>query len=88
MAEIPKAALAADSNGMMSAQTADRLLDHLARMVRLTGQSGGRIGRIQGMGLRYWTDRIETVINRTALFSSQQERAKRLLIELHTSDRA
>jgi hypothetical protein len=57
-------------------------------MVRLTGRSGGRISRIQGMDLNYWASRIVSVINKTDLFSSQQERAKLLLIELQSSDRA
>ncbi|OTP74522.1 hypothetical protein PAMC26510_16155 [Caballeronia sordidicola] len=40
------------------------------------------------MGLQYWTDRINAVIDETDRFSSQQERAKRLLIRLRSSDRA
>jgi hypothetical protein len=73
---------------MLSARNADEILDHLALMVRLTGRSGGRIARIQGMDLNYWASRIISVINKTVLFSSQQERAKLLLIELRSSDRA
>jgi hypothetical protein len=72
----------------MSARSADAILDHLSLMVRETGRDGGRIERIQGMGLRYWSERIRTVILETARFSSQQERAERLLIELRSSDRA
>jgi len=56
-------------------------------MVRETGRYCGRIDRIQGMDLHYWTGRINTVIDQTVSFSSQQERAKRLLDTLHASDR-
>ena len=73
---------------MLSARSADNMLDHLALMVRQTARCGGRIARIQGMDLDYWEDRINTVISKTDLFSSQQDRAKRLLIELRSSDRA
>jgi hypothetical protein len=73
---------------MLSARNADEILDHLALMVRQTGRSGGRIGRIQGMDLNYWSDRINTVINKTDPFSAQQKRAKLLLSELRSSDRA
>jgi hypothetical protein len=72
----------------LSARHADEILDHLALMVRRTARGSGRISRIQGMDLNYWVDRINTVINKTDLFSSQQERAKLLLIELRSSDRA
>ncbi len=72
---------------IMSARNADVILDHLSAMVRETGRYGGRIERIQGMDLRYWTGRITTVIDQTVLFSSQQERAKRLLARLCSSDR-
>ena len=72
----------------LSARHADEILDHLALMVRRTARGSGRIPRIQGMGLNYWVDRINSVINKTDLFSSQQERAKLLLIELRSSDRA
>ena len=71
----------------MSARNADVILDHLSTMVRETGRYGGRIDRIQRMDLRYWTGRINTVINQTNLFSPQQERAKRLLASLYSSDR-
>jgi len=64
------------------------MLDHLAVMVRQTARCGGRIARIQGMDLDYWEDRINTVIDKTDLFSSQQDRAKLLLVELRSSDRA
>lgn len=73
---------------MLSARNADQILDHLALIIRLTARSGGRIARIQGMDLNYWASRIISVINKTNLFSSQQERAKLLLIELRSSDRA
>jgi hypothetical protein len=73
---------------MLSARSADEILDHLAYMVRQTARCGGRIARIQGMDLNYWAIRINTVISKTDLFSSQQERAKLLLIELRSSDRA
>jgi hypothetical protein len=39
------------------------------------------------MDLQYWTGRINTVIDQTVLFSPQQERAKRLLASLYSSDR-
>ena len=72
---------------IMSARNADKILDHLSAMVRETGRYGGRIDRIQGMDLQYWSGRINTVINQTNLFSPQQERAKRLLAKLYSSDR-
>jgi len=72
---------------IVSAKNADEILDHLSTMVRETGRCDGRIERIQGMDLQYWTDRINTVIEATDLFSSQQERAKRLLTQLRSSDR-
>ena len=72
---------------IMSARNADKILDHLSAMVRETGRYCGRIDRIQGMDLHYWTGRINTVIDQTVSFSSQQERAKRLLDTLHASDR-
>ena len=73
---------------MLSARNADEILDHLALRVRQTGRSGGRIARIQGMDLNYWADRISTVINKTDPCSAQQKRAKLLLSELRSSDRA
>ena len=72
---------------IMSARNADVILDHLSTMVRETGRYGGRIDRIQRMDLRYWTGRINTVIDQTILFSPQQERAKCLLAKLYSSDR-
>jgi hypothetical protein len=72
----------------MSARKADEILDHLSIAVSMTSRGEGRIERIQGMGLQYWTDRINAVIDETDRFSSQQERAKRLLIRLRSSDRA
>jgi hypothetical protein len=72
----------------LSARNADEILDHLAILVRQTARSSGRIARIQGMDLNYWAGRISTVINKTELFPSQQMRAKLLLIELRSSDRA
>ncbi|AMM18776.1 hypothetical protein AX768_31585 (plasmid) [Burkholderia sp. PAMC 28687] len=72
----------------MSARKADEILDHLSTVVSTTSRGEGRIERIQGMGLQYWTDRINAVIDETDRFSSQQERAKRLLIRLRSSDRA
>ena len=72
---------------IMSARNADVILDHLSTMVRETGRYGGRIDRIQRMDLRYWTGRINTVIDQTILFSPQQERAKCLLAKLCSSDR-
>lgn len=83
-----KSKVANSRTSMLSARNADEILDHLALMVRQTGRSGGRIARIQEMGLNYWASRINTVISKTDLFSSQQERAKLLLIELRSSDRA
>ncbi len=56
-------------------------------MVSETGRYGGRIKRIDGMDLRYWTGRINTVIDQTILFSPQQEHAKRLLAKLVSADR-
>jgi hypothetical protein len=73
---------------ILSARSVDEMLDHLAVMVRQTARCGGRIARIQGMDLDYWEDRINTVIDKTDLFSSQQDRAKLLLVELRSSDRA
>ena len=72
----------------MSARNADEILDHLSTMVRQTGRGAGRIERIEGMDLQYWTARINAVIRETDRFSSQQERAKRLLVQLRASDRA
>jgi hypothetical protein len=71
----------------MSARDADKILDHLSAMVRETGRGGDRVKRIQGMDLQYWTGRINAVIEETDLSSSQQERAKRLLAKLRSSDR-
>ncbi len=78
----------ADGLHLMTARNADEVLDHLSIMVLKTGRVVGRIERIQGMDLRYWTKRITKVINETRLFSAQQERAKRLLVLLRSSDRA
>jgi hypothetical protein len=72
----------------LSARAADKILDHLSMMVHETGKRGGRIERIQGMDLRYWTDQINRVVRETDRLSSQQERAKRLLVQLELSDRA
>lgn len=72
----------------MSARHADGILDHLSVMIRETGRGKGRIERIHGMDLSYWTGRINTVIEETDQFSSQHERAKRLMVRLLASDRA
>lgn len=72
----------------MSAQKADEILDHLSIMINQTAKGGGRIERIQGMNLQYWTDRINAVVSGTNHLSTQQMRAKRLLIQLGLSDRA
>ncbi|WP_162916224.1 hypothetical protein [Burkholderia sp. PAMC 26561] len=87
MREKIKEALALPRAHIMSARNADVILDHLSSMVSETGRYGGRIKRIHGMDLRYWTGRINTVIDQTILFSPQQERAKRLLAKLVSSDR-
>jgi hypothetical protein len=88
MESVWKSEIANSGPVMLSARSADEILDHLAFMVRQTARRGGRIARIQGMDLNYWANRINTVISKTDLFSSQQERAKLLLIELRSSDRA
>lgn len=72
----------------MSARNADQVLDHLSNMVRMTGQGAGRIEATQGLNLQYWANRISAVIEKTDRFSSQQERAKRLMTELLSRDRA
>lgn len=72
----------------MSARKADEILDHLSAMVRDTAKGEGRIERIQGMNLQYWTKRINAVIHNTVHASAQQKRAQRLLIQLELSDRA
>jgi hypothetical protein len=72
----------------MSARKADEILDHLSTMIRETAKGGGRIERIQGMNLQYWTDRINAVIRETDRLSAQQKRAKRLLVQLGLSNRA
>jgi len=87
MREKPKETFDSPRARIMSARNADVILDHLSAMVRDTGRNGGRVERIQGMDLQYWTSRIKTVIDQTVLFSSQQERAKRLLVRLCSSDR-
>jgi hypothetical protein len=88
MESVPRTKMMEGRTGMLSARKADEMLDHLALMVRETGRCGGRIDRIQGMDLQYWTDRINTIIEGTDPFSAQQERAKRLLEKLRSSDRA
>jgi hypothetical protein len=72
---------------LQPARNADAILDHLESMIRRTAGLG-RIASIQGMGLQYWTDRINEVINEINLVSSQKRRANLLLAELHSSDRA
>ncbi len=72
---------------LQPARTADAILDHLESMIRRTAGLG-RIATIQGMGLQYWTDRVNEVINEINLVSSQKRRANLLLAELHSSDRA
>jgi hypothetical protein len=72
----------------MTAKNADEILDHLSTIIRVIDSGAGRIERIHGMGLQYWTDRINAVIDDTARFPAQQERAKRLLIRLRSADRA
>ena len=72
---------------LQPARNADAILDHLESMIRRTAGLG-RIASIQGMGLQYWTDRINEVINQINLVSSQKRRANLLLAELHSSDRA
>jgi len=87
MREKTKEALGFPRACVMSARNADVILGHLSALVRETGRYGGRIERIHGMDLHYWTGRINTVIDQTVLFSPQQERAKRLLASLYSSDR-
>jgi hypothetical protein len=69
----------------MSARNADMVLDHLSIVIREASRNKGRVEPIQGLNLQYWIDRITTVIHETVPFSSQQERAKRLLIQLESS---
>jgi|HubBroStandDraft_5_1064220.scaffolds.fasta_scaffold858105_1 hypothetical protein len=71
---------------VLSAHAADGALDHLERMVRATG-GPGRVERIQGMDLQYWTSRINSVIYCSGLLDSQRQRAIRLLTELRSSNR-
>jgi hypothetical protein len=71
---------------VLSAGVADGALDHLERMVRATA-GPGRVERIQGMDLRYWTSRINSVIYCSGLLDSQRQRAIRLLTELRSSNR-
>lgn len=72
----------------ISARHADSILDHLSVIMREIDRSPGRIERIHGMDLQYWTGRINAVINETAPFSLQQECAKRLMVRLLAADRA
>lgn len=55
----------------MSARIADEILDHLSNMVRETARVSGRIEPIHGMGLQYWTDRINAVIRETDRATAQ-----------------
>jgi len=52
----------------MSARHADGILDHLSLMIRETSRGKGRIERIHGMDLQYWTGRINAVIEETDEF--------------------
>jgi hypothetical protein len=72
---------------LQPARNADPILDHLEKMIRRTAGLG-RTTRIQGMGLQYWTNRINAVINEINLVSCQKLRADLLLIELRSFNRA
>jgi hypothetical protein len=72
---------------LQPARNADPILDHLEEMIRRTAGLG-RTTRIQGIGLQYWTNRINAVINEINLVSCQKLRADLLLIELRSFNRA
>jgi len=68
---------------LQAARNADAILDHLEQMIHRTAGLG-RIARIQGMGLQYWRNRINVVVNEINLFSSQKLRANLLLVALRS----